>query len=359
MAESKINPGVSRTLDVAKVLVTLLVVIGHVSYYNLPDCRFPQQETSRLLAILTDVIYYFHMPAFFAISGGVYYLTQTQLGRYPTMRVLLRKKAVRLLLPFVFFISLVFIPLALCLGISDATTYPEMLVRKNLCLGDLGWLWFLPTLFCIFVIMQTVHRQLLRHRLALLAVLALLSAAYYVMPHQIFGTQTIIPLVCKHLFYFYIGYLLTDYATRRNTPITARATLLFTLIFLALAAVNHTVIQHLPYLPLAFNLLVATSGIVATFALCSYLGNKERLTASATYHTLKRHSFGIYLFHPVFIMVCFYWLADLSASPYLTFVAVTLLSLLSGVACSKAFAHTPYLRSLLGYRKPQPSKSLA
>ena len=43
----------SGALDVAKVLVTLLVVIGHVVYYNYTECRFPQQQiTSTCLLFL-------------------------------------------------------------------------------------------------------------------------------------------------------------------------------------------------------------------------------------------------------------------------------------------------------------------
>lgn len=183
----------SGALDVAKVLVTLLVVIGHVAYYNYTECRFPQQQTSSLLAALCDVIYYFHMPAFFAISGGVFYLTYEHFKKYPTFGKMIKNKFRRLMLPYYLCIAVIFIPLGLLLNFPDATNYPDLLLKKYFLIGDIGWLWFLPVLFMIFGITYFLLKPLRKHTTAVFVVLGLLSMFSILLPLKIISLHIFTP----------------------------------------------------------------------------------------------------------------------------------------------------------------------
>lgn len=73
-------------LDIAKGLGVLLVVVGHLWY----NCLFP---------VVNQMIYSFHMPMFFILSGFVFKKGNSRFGTF------VLKKAKRLLLPtFIFFV---------------------------------------------------------------------------------------------------------------------------------------------------------------------------------------------------------------------------------------------------------------
>ena len=53
-----------------KVMTAILVVAGHVAVMYTSDGVIPVLGASRALAALTKIIYRFHMPLFFFISGS-------------------------------------------------------------------------------------------------------------------------------------------------------------------------------------------------------------------------------------------------------------------------------------------------
>lgn len=346
--EAKIK--VSAALDIAKVLVTILVIIGHITYYSKSDCRFPQIENSAFLADLTDIIYYFHMPLFFAISGGVFYLTKNLAGKYGTMKKLVTNKFSRLMIPYLFFISIVFIPLIMILGLSDSS-YVNLLSQKVLTIGDLGWLWFLPTLFLIFIIFNVGHKYLLKHKIWLLIIFGICSMAYYVMPHKIFGHEVLISQIFKYCLYFYVGYLLVALGTSRkikHNALLLSGTLLF---FMLMIFAHFTIVSYsIPYIPLISSLMVALAGILAVFYLCYYISNKTDLNIYPVFRLFKKHSFGIYLFHDVFVLIAFYLLVGISISPYISATAVFVICLIGSLVLSAIFSKTPFLRSTIGLK---------
>lgn len=95
-----------RELDIAKGIGIILVVFGHsITQYN--------NQVSGIWSVIYNFIYSFHMPFFFLISG----ILSTRLldKSIQEKKVSIRKKAVRLLVPY-FFIGLLFIPINLLLS---------------------------------------------------------------------------------------------------------------------------------------------------------------------------------------------------------------------------------------------------
>jgi fucose 4-O-acetylase-like acetyltransferase len=87
-----------KDLDCAKGLGILLVVAGHLVPAS---ARFPEGNLWYLY--LREILYEFHMPFFMYLSGYVTFLSgaaNTAAGRWPT---LVRRRAGRLLVPFVIF----------------------------------------------------------------------------------------------------------------------------------------------------------------------------------------------------------------------------------------------------------------
>lgn len=69
-------------LNMMKVLATFLVVLGHMfTNYRVGGLVKPCYSNDFFVS-LCSYIYSFHMPAFVAVSGGVYFYTRRVLTKY-------------------------------------------------------------------------------------------------------------------------------------------------------------------------------------------------------------------------------------------------------------------------------------
>lgn len=132
------------------VLLTLfamtLVVIGHSDIT--PDFKN---------LWIYKWVYSFHMPLFFFISGFLFCLTMPHEKFMATsINKFLRKKAIRLLIPFLFINTLIFIVKSSLTADSSLMQHPVQLNIKSIIdatfLHPMGFMWFLPALFSIFLI---------------------------------------------------------------------------------------------------------------------------------------------------------------------------------------------------------------
>lgn len=149
-----VQRGRNDAFDIAKGIGFLLVALGHVDPAS----------------ALSGVIYYFHMPLFFFISG--WFLSADRDGR--SMRAFIGKKARRLLLPFGF-MALVSVVLDTARGylkygelgfryvlrhIFDALYASGSVDNKNLWgVTSVGLIWFLPALFLSLMIVWPLIRS--------------------------------------------------------------------------------------------------------------------------------------------------------------------------------------------------------
>jgi fucose 4-O-acetylase-like acetyltransferase len=98
---TKINEH-NRTLDVAKGIAILLVVLGHSFPSNIYN---GESMVDIVAATIYNFVYSFHMPVFFCISGYLFF------NAWNTHRKgTIKKKALRLLVPYLTF-SLIYVPL--------------------------------------------------------------------------------------------------------------------------------------------------------------------------------------------------------------------------------------------------------
>lgn len=96
-----------------QIIGIIFVVIGH-SFHEYPDGALGETH------LLHRMIYSFHMPLFLFVSGFLMvYTTQIRKGHHKSIGAFVTGKMKRLLLPFFFLSSLVFIPRALMSGIAD------------------------------------------------------------------------------------------------------------------------------------------------------------------------------------------------------------------------------------------------
>lgn len=113
--------------------------------------------------------YSFHMPLFFFISGFLFALTIPNIKlKTLSFSSFIKKKALRLLIPFLFINTIIFIIKASLIKDSSIMQHPVEMTWKSFFestfSNPMGFMWFLPALFTIFVI-TLVFRKILLHNL--------------------------------------------------------------------------------------------------------------------------------------------------------------------------------------------------
>ena len=172
-------------LDNLKGILIILVVLGHAIQWTLPDCQHD---------VLFRVIYSFHMPLFFLISG---FLTFKE--HYDSM--LVKKRFIQCIIPF---ITWAFLSPVLKSGAVDLE-----LTGKALCYPDSG-LWFLYNLFFYCAIVNMTEKMSVitkvKQEYMLLAAFVLLFVLMAVF-HTLFNVTQI----CWYLPFFAMGYYIRKY----------------------------------------------------------------------------------------------------------------------------------------------------
>lgn len=143
-------------LDYSKAIGIFLVIWGH------SGAAFTRSDTANYL---TRIIYQFHMPLFFIISGiGISISLKNN-------RADLKKKAVRLserlLLPYVFW-SAVYIPLNILAAVIKHRSITEVFLERwyAFLTGRIAPIWFLYSLFMAETVFFAIHNIIIKFSLS-------------------------------------------------------------------------------------------------------------------------------------------------------------------------------------------------
>lgn len=167
--QSIINKNRIEWIDLAKGFAILFVILGHIleQFYS----------SGGIIKIVYIAIYSFHMPLFIALSGMVF-----KSEKYPSVLVLIKKKAKTLIIP-----SYCFIPIKIIIELLNGNKLKiniKTIVRTLLQfrVDILAQYWFLPTLFCIFIIVWFIHKYFKRdlYRILISTAVSIVGAVYYI-----------------------------------------------------------------------------------------------------------------------------------------------------------------------------------
>ena len=192
-----------------RALAIFIVVLGHsIILYS---SGWDTYETSRacpFLDALKAVINVFQMPLFFSLSGFLFAFTHRKKRGFLH---LLKSKGLRLLVPFLAVGLLFMLPIRFAIGYPgywDASPLQE--VKSFLLLENMGHLWFLPTLFLIFLMSElilTAADHLPGLKTAPELVLAVVSVVIYLEGYRFtFGSANLLN-VYINLLWFALGYV--------------------------------------------------------------------------------------------------------------------------------------------------------
>lgn len=194
--------------DILRIILVILVVIGHGSYYDIitkyGGIKYGQMMElasisdtlfHRLVNSLTRFIYTFHMPLFIALSGSLFVLKKD----LSTMEFI-KAKAKRLLVPF--FVVWLFWNLP----IKYLTNYYDGVDVKGILLQMIFpasvYLWYLECLFFVFVIAHFICKMKIENQIMIVGISYIIGIVLYrkLDQYHVLGD----PLY--YLFWFYIGY---------------------------------------------------------------------------------------------------------------------------------------------------------
>ena len=141
--------------DLLKVFAILLVVIGHITILY-GGGSFGYLPANNVLTGITSAVYLFHMPLFVALSGAIFCLGCDH-GKYSRFCPFLRNKVLRLIVPFIMTGIFFLAPALIFLHMTELPVFE--CIRSILLGGGLEkHLWFLPTLFWIFMIVWVLWK---------------------------------------------------------------------------------------------------------------------------------------------------------------------------------------------------------
>ena len=232
-----------------KVIAILLVLLSHSTYYtimtNFGGINYEQwllNDNSIFLYKAIDkfreVIYYFHMPLFMAISGAFFQM-QVKKNKWVNLSPLVLAKSKRLMIPFIIFTLLYTIPVKYISNYFLHTDMTRAVVGQLFLLGN-SHLWYLYALFIIFIIAYFVLRK--NSGIWVLLFVGLLHVISYKIE------ITLIKAPIQFLFYFALGFKFEQNREAYNKFLDNKKGLLgspFLLLFNSYISINNCLLYRI------------------------------------------------------------------------------------------------------------------
>ena len=197
-----------REYSLLRVLLMLLVVLGHSTYLIIQTTyggvHYIMNEPNNFIPMVDKIIAWtssFHMPAFFMLSGAVYFLSEKK-----TINELVKKKFKRLIIPFVISGILFMIPIKIFTGFYKNIALPKLIIQFIIGFEG-GHLWFLPALFIVSIIFYGI-KKLIKDK-AHVNILIVLFITYLLQTYHNYCISTNIFYISNaldNIFWYTLGY---------------------------------------------------------------------------------------------------------------------------------------------------------
>ena len=271
-------------LDSLKGFAIFLVVVGHVILGYMHTGMFIEHQWS--LQFVYDVIYSFHMPLFFIISGFLYKLTWRQ--KDIRLAKSISNKVLNMVLMYILFsvVFWIFKYIAAEYGNIQMSDQFILMDLLYIFISPLAYLWFLYVLIWLFLTVP-IFESIIKPTTVFIIFLCL----YFFMP-PVHGLLKIINLIIYGGVYFTLGSVLCMYQDQLRTIICNK------LIGIGFISIVLAVITF-PYIEVhnILKFICATSGSVFLSILFFKFKNIKWVTI---WNLCGRYSLGIYILHLYF-----------------------------------------------------------
>jgi len=272
----------------------------------------------------------FHVQTFIMISGYLYYYLKTKCGKYNSFSHFAKKKCQRLLLPYIFTALCWVIPISLYFFKYNF----KNIFLKYILMSSPDQLWFLVTLFNIFIIFHLAFKKIKVSKLVLLIVIFLSITLGGVLGYfdiEYFQIASSFKYGC----FFYLGCYLYKYGNSLNFKkiIGLTITAILLIILNNINIINNIIIEKV------LLQVLSIIEVILVYYVCTYIIKNNKINLNnKIYKLLESNSFGIYLFHQQIIFFCIVLLNGLvtpTIQIILTLLIALILSLLISILLKK------------------------
>lgn len=300
---------VIKEYDMVRVIATLLVIIGHSNFWDIVTNGYGgisyqtnllaigeyEPIAHKIIGIMIAMIYSFHMPLFIALSGALF---KIQISQYQEQNfgLLVRKKAKRLIVPFVLVNSFYAIPLKAIVHYFHGTNYFKSIFIGQYLLQGNTHLWYLPSLFLIFFVMSVVETKVPGKFITKLIAYFMLN----IFSHLI--EISLLEYVLRYCLWFYVGFCFENirgYVNRRiNIRNATKCCAVFLVIFFLKRLIEHYSINMIiiKIIICIIEIILALIGCFTCYGICYLLGRNYRIINSKSYRVLLKNSYELYLY---------------------------------------------------------------
>ncbi len=315
----------NNKITTLKFIAIILVVFGHsiIIYDNNWNIYSTNLEVP-ILKFIKQSINIIQMPLWFSLSGFLFFYSKKT-----EYKIFFKKKFYRLIVPF-FMISIVWlIPIRYLLGYNSYVNSSFTYVFINCILfgKDVGHLWYLPTLFAIFMLMNLykiinnknkINKYLDIVILIILTIISFLGAKL----------PSYLGYIATYMVYFYIGILLNKYRLDKNHSYG----IMFLILYLAIQSIFVYFIKE-RHLYLIMKQVLAYIFLFTIYKICT-----ERIDNNKVIKEISYHSYGIYLLHSPLVYITFSKIPNLNPliMVFINFVIFGTISYVLSKAISKS-----------------------
>ena len=285
--------------NILKVITILLVLVSHSTYYtivtNFGGINYEQWLLNvnsvllfKFLDKFREVIYYFHMPLFMAISGAFFQI-QIHKNKWKDLNSLLHAKFKRLMIPFFVFTLLYTIPVKYISNYFVQTNVVNAIIGQLFLLGN-SHLWYLYALFVIFILAYYVLQRYSGFWiLVFLFLLHLISNKIEL---------TLIKAPIQFLFYFAMGFMFESKREVYNKFLDSKRRFLIFLVigFVVLILFNFGIKKYSILFSKIIIEILAIYGSLLTYTISYYLSKSTTLVNTKIYQLILVNGLGIYIF---------------------------------------------------------------
>ncbi|MBO0947783.1 acyltransferase family protein [Fibrella forsythiae] len=176
-----------KWVDILKGIGIFFVVVGHI-----------------FKGKIVDMIFLFHMPLFFFVSGYLFKPTDNLIGFF-------KKKVIHLLVPYLFFMILIYIPQEISCFMSGKDTFVEAVLRPILggkfLVGWTGVFWFTTCLFFVQQVMNLLYVSFDKKNVSIIMCISMVFGYINGIIFPGFWLPWSINIAFVAMPIFYIGYL--------------------------------------------------------------------------------------------------------------------------------------------------------
>lgn len=331
-----------KDIESMRVIAMILVVFAHVTRMYTVNAAIPQGVTNSFITALTEWIYTFHMPAFVAISGAVYYFVKRERKAYNNTLIFIKNKATRLLIPYIFFAIVVVLPTLWYCNLIEGNFW-KYNFDTFIMVKEPRHLWYLIMLFNLLVLINFCEKYIFKYKMIVLLLTLLIHPFAYHFPIKIFQFHNII----FYSLYFMIGYCfqhkrrdIVSYLNRINKPLIFIS---LTLSMILIYSIYYIFKIHYAIVSLSCSIL----GILLLYIASIMFSQIEKNTNSILFKLIDKNNFGLYLFHPMIIYIIFYNIKGLNIHPWVSILLVFISSTIISIALTE-FMRAIGLKTFIG-----------